>query len=51
MIDRTLDPGRLPSARIHEALKSSGRDWTSFGMDLAAALMTPDRTAAQGSFA
>ncbi len=36
-IDRTLDPGRLPSARILEAFESSGKDWTLFGMEMAAA--------------
>lgn len=35
-IDRTLDPGRLPSARILEAFESSGKDWTSFGIETAA---------------
>jgi glutamate--cysteine ligase len=37
MIDRTMDPGRLPAARLLEALESSGRDWTSFGAGIAAA--------------
>ncbi len=35
-IDLTLDPGRLPSARVLEAFESSGKDWTSFGMEVAA---------------
>ncbi len=36
-VGMTVDPGRLPSARLLEAFRAGGRDWTTFGMETARA--------------